>query len=372
MTQVTAAVRRPRLRVFGSGPVATAFALFALRQGFGPEDIALEAPPADLPATLAARVLAMSLGSWQLLARIARRPPAAPIETVDVSIPGHLGRTRITAREMGVPAVGWVVRYGDLLGALREAACAAGLVPPLRGEAPHAAPGIAPADEVEVHAVGDAGDRADELRFDQAALLAEVEVASAQAAHAFECFTADGPLALLPLPEPRRYALVWCARPQDSRRRAELAPVALGEELQAAFGWSLGRLAFVTPPAVVPMVRRARRELVCGRAVWIGNAAQALHPVAGQGLNLGLRDAVELARCLGNAADRGRPVPMALHDYARARRLDRSGTIALTDTLARAFRFAPLRGVQSLALAALDVAPAARARLARQFMFGVR
>jgi 2-octaprenyl-6-methoxyphenol hydroxylase len=313
----------PVVQVTGSGPVALAFALFALRQGIDRRRLRLERRAEPLPAALAARQLALSLGSWQLLRRIARPPPAAPITTVDVSVTGHAGRTRIAAAQLGVPALGYVVRYAPLLETLREAAGKAGLL-----DAPGPAAGEAPPAGLCIHAEGDAGEDASVLDFDQAALLAEVETEHAHGTTAWECFTPEGPLALLPLPEPRRYSLVWCASPAQSRRRAGLDAAALAAELQAAFGWPLGRLAIASPCFVAPMVRRTRREVARGGEVWIGNAAQALHPVAGQGLNLGLRDAYELARSLGEAR-RGRSADAALHG-AWVRRTDRLGTIGMT------------------------------------------
>ncbi len=351
------------LRVVGSGPVGVAFALLAARAGFAPETIALERAEGAVPPAVARRVLALSTGSWQLLARIATPPRAAPIELVDVSVLGHPGRTRIAARDCGSPALGHVVRYGELLACLLRAADAAGFASTAAAASPSG---------VVVHAEGDAGDDASVRQFDQAALLGEVAAASPRVGAAFECFTPDGPLALLPLPEPSRYSLVWCASPEHSRRRAELAPEALSAELQSAFGWQLGELSVDPQPIVWPMVRRARRELVAGNEVWIGNAAQSLHPVAGQGLNLGLRDAFELASVLGDARAARRNLGLALERYRARRRLDRGSTIALTDTLARIFSPAPLRPLESIALSAIDSIPAARTALARQFMFGLR
>jgi 2-octaprenyl-6-methoxyphenol hydroxylase len=357
----------PDIQVTGSGPVALAFALFALRQGVDRRRLRLERRDEPLPAALAARQLALSLGSWQLLQRIARPPAAAPIATVDVSVTGLPGRTRITAAQMRAPALGYVVRYAALLEALRDAARSAGLF-----DLPDPGEGEASPAGLRIHAEGDAGEDASVLEFDQAALLAEVEAGNAHGTTAWECFTPEGPLALLPLPEPRRYSLVWCAAPAQSRRRAALDPAAQAAELQEAFGWPLGRLAIASPCLVAPMVRRTRREVVRGDEAWIGNAAQALHPVAGQGLNLGLRDAFELARSLAEAAAEGLAADAALRRFAQARRADRLGTIGLTDALARIFTVAPLRPLQSVALAALDLAPPARSALARRLMFGHR
>lgn len=361
------------LRVAGSGPVALAFALFSLRQGFARECLRLDDRDGPVPPALAARQLALSLGSWQLLQRIAPAPAAAPITTVDVAVAGHPGRTRITAAELGVPALGYVVRYAALLQALRSAATDAGLLRP--PAPPDAGPGADTREtrpQVTIHAEGDTGEDAAVRRFEQAALLAEVEVETASTGTAWECFTREGPLAMLPLPEPHRYSLVWCASPAESERRAALSPEALAAELQSAFGWTLGRVAIVTPCHVAPMVRRQRRRITSGDAAWIGNAAQALHPVAGQGLNLGLRDAFQLAGCLGDALVRQESPAAALARFAALRRADRHGTIALTDAFASMFTWTPLRPLQSAALAALDLARPARSALAQRLMFGHR
>jgi 2-octaprenyl-6-methoxyphenol hydroxylase len=371
------ASRAVRVRVVGSGPVSLAFACFARRQGIAAQRIELDRVPGPPAPALASRTLALSLGTWQLLARIALMPRAAPIGTVDVTVSGLPGRVRLTARELGVPALGYVVRYSDLLAALERALDAAGFRDTIASEAqPLAAPPSSPSPSpLVVHAEGDTGASASELAFAQSALLAEVEVEAAGGSPllpAYERFTVAGPLALLPLPEARRYSLVWCASPEESERRASLSPDALAAELQDAFGWSLGRLSLASTPFVAPMVRRSRRRIAGEREAWIGNAAQALHPVAGQGLNLGVRDAFLLARCLGEAQASGADESTALASYARARRLDRSATIALTDTLARIFSVQPLRPLQSLTLAALDLLPSARSGLARQFMFGFR
>lgn len=371
------------LEVLGSGPVASAFALFARRQGFPARALGLARRRGPLPAGLAERVLALSLGSWQLLGRVALLPDAAPIRVVEVRVPGHPGRTRITAGDLGVPALGYTVRYGALLEAL-DAAVDAWLGSP-EGE-PTADPAgdarreAAVADRgpggqtpvVTVHAEGDTGEDARTRSFRQSALLADVVCADDHGGTAFECFTAQGPLALLPLAPARRMSLVWCAPPAECARRAALGAGALAAELNAAFGATLGELRIAGAPAVAPLARRARRALARGDEVWIGNAAQALHPVAGQGLNLGLRDAFELARALGDAVHAGGDPAGALQRYARGRSLDRAATIGLTDLLASIFTAAPLRPVQSAALAALDLVPPLRAAVARRFMFGLR
>lgn len=348
--------------VRGSGPVGLAFALFLVRQGFDPAQIELDRD-APIPDALGTRALALGRGSLQLLARIARLRDAAPILEVEVSLRGHAGRTRIRAAEMGADSLGAVVRYRTLVQVLREAC--AGL--------PFAGTGaLAGTAAVTVHAEGDPGDAGARREFDQAALLFDVVAERGSRGIARERFTDEGPLALLPLPEPGRCTVVWCSSPARARARRALGRERLAAELAAHVDPAAGPLAVCTDPVTVPLVRRTRSEVVRGREVWIGNAAQALHPVAGQGLNLGLRDAFELARCLGEAGARGDALDAALGRYALLRRSDRRASVALTDFLARIFTVAPLRPLQSVALAALDLAPAARSLLASRLMFGRR
>jgi 2-octaprenyl-6-methoxyphenol hydroxylase len=364
-----AAAADPRWHIVGAGPVALAFALFLVRRGVPASAIALDpSPEADtpLPPALAARTLAISQGSRQLLERIATMPKAGRIDRVEVSLRGHAGRTRIVAADLGMPALGHVLRYGPLVRALRDAARAHRWAPvPAAGEAP----------ALCVHAEGDAGDDADTRDFGQCALLGEVSAPRAPAAllgTAFERFTPDGPLALLPLPEPARWSLVWCDRPERCEARRDAAHRSLSAELQARFGDALGELEVDGPLAVAPLVRRARRAVVGASQAWIGNAAQSLHPVAGQGLNLGLRDAFELADALAPVRLRGASLAGALDGWARGRRLDRTVTIGLTDLMAASFTWPVARPLQSPLLAALDAIAPLRRPLALHLMFGHR
>lgn len=352
------------LRVTGSGPVAVAFARFLQRRGVTAERIAIDLRTEPPPA-LAARAIALSHGSLQLLGRIATLPRAGRIERVEVSLRGHAGRTRIRAQDLHTPELGCVVRYGALMDALRTAADACRLEP------------TEPAGEpaLVVSADGDPGGAADVRDFEQAALLLEVEAPRADPQRrgtAFERFTPVGPLALLPLPEAGRWTVVWCDAPAACEARRSADDTTLAHELGQVFGDALGPLAVVGPRAVAPLVRRARRTLVEGDRVWIGNAAQALHPVAGQGLNLGLRDAFGLADAVAPVLLRGAPLHPALDGWQRRRRADRGVTIALTDLMAESFTWPLVRGLQSQVLAALDLVPALRRPLASQLMFGRR
>ncbi|HMN82628.1 MAG TPA: FAD-dependent monooxygenase [Burkholderiaceae bacterium] len=352
----------------GDGPVGLALALFLLREGLPAADIELPATRGEPPGWLAARPLALGHGTWQLLSRIVPLPPAAPIRRIEVSLEGRAGRTHLDARDAGVPALGQVIRHRDLVAALRSA---------LRGHRFASAAGPAPqtGDAVRVHADGDTGADARERSFDQHAVLAELNTGLADTGTAFERFTAEGPLAMLPLPEAGRYALVWCGTPQDAERRLALSEAGFIDELSGRLGGRFGALSLAGPRAAAPLVRKARAQTVAGRDVWIGNAAQALHPVAGQGLNLGLRDAFVLARCLGDARAGEATIAAAaaaLQRYRRERRFDRQALLGITDTLAAMCTLRPLRPLQSVALAALDLAAPARQTFAARLMYGFR
>src|SRR5690606_23320953 len=131
--------------------------------------------------------------------------------------------------------------------------------------------------------------------YDQHALVTSAQATLPRAGWAWERFTREGPLALLPHPlDAQAYSVVWCSPPERAAELAGLDEAAFSAALSAAFGSRLGRLTSGAPGHVFPLALTARRALVQGRSVAIGNAAQTLHPVAGQGLNLGLRDAARL------------------------------------------------------------------------------
>jgi len=218
-----------------------------------------------------------------------------------------------------------------------------------------------------VHAEGAAPD-AEEKRYAQDAVVALVLTDPPAHSAAFERFTPEGPLALLPFAG--RYAMVWSRRPEKARALAAAPDAEFLAELTAAAGHRPGRPVKVEARAVQPLVLRVRAARIAPRAVFIGNAAQTLHPVAGQGLNLGLRDAWDLAQVWRRSSDPGDAA--TLERYAARRRLDAAATIRVTDFLAGAFlgsnRFA--RGARGAALAALDVFPPARRFFARRMIYG--
>lgn len=337
--------------IHGAGPVGCtlALALAGAQHRVRLVEPRRDAPPAFRPLALshASRLILERAGAWGSF-------PATPIESIRVSQAGAFGRTRLEAAEAGVPALGYVTRYAGLVAALRA-----------RVSIEHDA-GDTPA-LLTVHAEGSPGE-ARERRYGHDAVVARVQAAPPSQSVAYERFTADGPLALLPLAG--EWALVWSALPGRAAALAAAPQEEFLQALQAACGDRAGRFSAVHDRACVPLALRTRASRVAPRAVYIGNAAQALHPVAGQGLNLGLRDAWDLAQALHAADDPGDERLLAR--YAAQRRLDAAATIGVTELLARGFLGAnPLaRAARGAILTSLDILPAARRFFARRMIFG--
>lgn len=389
------------LLIVGAGPVGLALALALKDAGL---DIvladarareAVTKDPRDLALAHGTRLTLQRLGVWNGL-------PSTAIEHIHISHQGGLGRTLIDAAEHELPALGYVASAGALAAALREAVDAAGIPVFDETEITNLAAGeddvIAslagagrptPTLRARLAACAEGGLRAGdpnvvEHDYGQHALIADVQVAGGNRHTAFERFTPQGPVALLPKGD--GYALVHVARPETADELLALDDAAYLARLQAHIG-GRARLTGVGPRLRYPLVLRYRRSTIAQRTVWLGNAAQTLHPVAGQGFNLALRDVWALADALLRAREAARrgsadtaPSPFdagaaaVLARYANARGLDRLGTIRFTDTLVRVFSndFAPLRHARGAALFALDLIPPLRNFVARRMMFGAR
>jgi 2-octaprenyl-6-methoxyphenol hydroxylase len=187
---------------------------------------------------------------------------------------------------------------------------------------------------------------------------------------AYERFTPRGPMALLPVEG--RYALVWTASPREAQRLAALDEPQFLRELQDSFGDRAGRFTAVAGRASFPLKLRTVNTPTALRTVIVGNAAQALHPIAGQGLNLGLRDAASLAAAIASTASERIGDAGMLSAYRESRRRDAARGVAFTDFLVGAF--ADSRRIptwsRGLALAALDLFPPARRALASRMIHG--
>ena len=209
------------------------------------------------------------------------------------------------------------------------------------------------------------------VEYGQTALVTTVQSSLPHHNTAYERFTEQGPLALLPV-SGKHLAVVWTR----SHEHAE-ALMAGGEseflaELQACFGYRLGSLKLVAPRRAFPLSLIRAEKMVCGRVVIVGNAAHQLHPVAGQGFNLGIRDVSKLAEMLiqqtHSQGDLG--ATELLNDYARQRQYDHSKTISFTDKVVRIFSNAwlPVAALRNTGLTMLDHLPFAKQILARHAM----
>ncbi len=350
------------IAIIGAGPVGCALAL-AL-QDSGLRIVLVGNRPAAGDAVAAAlRPLALSYASRLILERVGAwdRLPVSPIEHIHVSQAGGFGRTRLSSAELGLPALGYVSDYAEVALHLAQAVAPDRFVP--RDAAP-------PRARLVVHAEGAPSGEAPVKDYGHSAVVAAVDCEPAAHTTAWERFTPEGPLALLPCSG--RYGLVWSRHNAAAPALADMGDDEFLAGLQRAFGHRAGRFVKVGARAAMPLALRYRTAPARAGEIHIGNAAQALHPVAGQGLNLGLRDAWELAAMVRDAA------PAALGEFAlasrfsRARRLDARATIYMTDLLATLYvRRDPLSAaLRGAALAALDIFPPARRQFARRMVYG--
>jgi 2-octaprenyl-6-methoxyphenol hydroxylase len=294
----------------------------------------------------------------------------------------------MTREELGQDALGHIIRYRDIHITLRKA------LRLIQANSPnfawkHIDTNTAAQDiqaQCVVHAEGGLFKTQDWVEsgrdYEQSALVGLVEVENAAPHQAWERFTSEGPLAVLPSHYgPNVLNLIWCGTPSSSQARLALSDAEFLKSLQAEFGSRIGQFLKVQDRRLYELGLNYRKEITQGNEVWIGNAAQTLHPVAGQGLNLGLRDAYLLAEKLTALFSKPEDqkttllaVENTLQDYAQSRKLDRSATIGLTDFMARIFtsNLLPIVIGRGLALAALQWLPPVKTALARQMMFGRR
>ncbi len=291
-----------------------------------------------------------SFGLWPVLA-----DSATPIIAVHVSEAGRFGRLCLTAREMGVAALGQVVPAEALLAAIEDAAAAAGVAL----ESPAAATAAPLAGELREVAITSAGagktiparllviaDGAGsklrtslgigvrERRYDSMAWVTTASAARPQPGIAFERFTRDGTLAILPRAG-KKVGIVWALPEERSEEFAALEPKAFLARVEAAIGGRLGAFEPAAPIRRFPLAETRALAQTAERAVVIGNAAHALHPVAAQGFNLTVRDVAVLAECIGDEHNDSGAAP-TLARYARARRRDQARTRAFTGAIRRA------------------------------------
>ena len=422
------------IAIIGAGPIGLSLAHWLLRDSpwhitlidsHSPVNIARHLPCASTknhtpitPKTETAkqtqRALALSAGSRLLLEELGVWPhrDSTAIHTIHVSQRHHFGRTLIQREDYAIDALGHVVTYTALRSQLEATLLARAthygkrfnwwhnsqVMPSFEQSKPCCSVTLSvkknSADNnientlqlchagLVIHAEGTllpqstlASAQSHQQRdYQQTALIGTITCDTPKIHWAWERFTAEGPLALLPLgidqsSNKAAFSLVWVANDNHSKRRLALHDDAFLSELNTVFGQRLGKIQSICARQIFPLRLRTSESLVHDRHVFVGNAAQTLHPVAGQGFNLGLRDAWSLAHTLRHSTS-----DMQLAAFAQARQQDRQRTIAITDLLPRVFcsPCSPLKQLLGLGIATLDAVPPVRHMLAKHMMFGYR
>ncbi len=379
------------LIIIGGGPVGMALAL-ALR-GSGVAALLLEARGVPektedmrpLALSHGSRLILQRLGVWQAL------PSVTPITTIHVSNRGGFGRTVLTASDVGVPALGYVVNHHDVFRATHEALQSCGIdyldgaqVTRLEtsaelGKVEFQHDGVAKLAAAKLLVLADGGRLSGQVEgitqhvreYHQWAVVARIKTALPQCGVAYERFTPDGPVALLPLGE--YFALVWTVSPTAAQEILGLDNAAFLTRLHDHFGDRLGNFVDASKRSGFPLALKYADPVTAQRVALVGNAAQTLHPVAGQGFNLGLRDAWELAdEIIASAAETGTPAMLAR--YRHRRQMDSGAGRVFTNSLVKLFSNDDplLRSMRSLGLSALDCLPPVKRFVARRMMFGAR
>lgn len=384
--------------IVGGGPVGLAIALALTHSHAGGEITVLEASPREKQIN-SDRNIALSLASWRFLERIGVKTAeliakhGTDIRVVEVTQQGAFGWLKLDAKELGESALGAAVPYPYLKAALDDAVVARGIHVLWNAEATRVAlegararVSLATGESLVADCVALADGsktsadsmmpefKSFERNSGQIAVIAKVRATKPTLNVAYERFTAGGALALIPraadagVPE---WTLVWARDQADAERLLALDDPSFSETINAAFGGAMGTLSVSSKRTSYPLVWRFVEPRVRGAVVAVGNAAQALHPVAAQGLNLGFRDAHDLANLLQNTNHRNlesESVTAALNRFARARALDRVATFGFSGLLAYGFDRGGwlLDAPRGLGLFALQMLPPAKRELLRR------
>ncbi|KPC54304.1 FAD-dependent monooxygenase [Amantichitinum ursilacus] len=381
------------IAIVGGGPVGALVAQRLARQGR--QALVIEARDATATPPSDPRALALSWASYQALDEAGLWSDAlAPtaIQKVHVSQQGSLGRTGLDADELNLPALGFVVPYETLAAQALQHMVAGSVqiaantrVSRIQTLSRYAALTLqTAAGEAQMTArlviLADGGKLIDQVHgvtqtvrpYNQHAVLARMTPNTPHSHIAYERFADDGPIALLPFGTD--FMLIWTQTPEQAEERLGMDDAAFMAAVAARFAGRLDGFSAVGPRKSWPLALKTLDRVYAPRTVMIGNAAQTLHPVAGQGLNLGLRDAAVLADVLASTPDPMLGEASMLQRYAALRRKDAGIVTHFTDTLITLFdRPNPaLKHARSLGLLALDQIAPLRRGFARRMVYGVR
>jgi len=343
------------------------------------------------------RAIALSFGTSRIFNGMGLWSDIYPLTTaikrIHVSDQGRFGFTRLDHQQEGVDALGYVITARDLGKTLVQkldrlhnlTLVSPATLTDLRLDKELATAVISRDGESEsitarLIVAADGGNSIVRQKLDinttdhdyqQTAIIANVSPERPHQFVAYERFTRHGPLALLPMDD-NRCALVWTHSPEDANRVLELDDESFLAELQASFGNRLGRLLKAGKRSAYPLKLVRAQEQVRTRLALIGNAAHTLHPIAGQGFNLGLRDVATLAQTIVDVMQSGQDIGEleVLKEYAQWRSRDHRQVIGFTDTLVNTFsnHFPPLTFARNLGLLATDIIPPLKHSLARHSM----
>jgi 2-octaprenyl-6-methoxyphenol hydroxylase len=376
--------------VVGGGPVGCAAACAMADAGL---DVAVLEANADTRKAPDSRTLALSWNSRLILQRLgvwSDDLPATAINTIHVSHRGHFGRACLNAADLRLPALGYVLRFSDVHEALRTKARRLQIdyrsgfkVGAVRTGSPLSeVSGTSAAGDESLQArlvvVADGGaslsqsptQRIRDHDYRQVAVVGLVRSDRLHLNCAYERFTATGPIALLPCDE--EFAFVWTCVPKHADELLSLNDSDFVNQLRSAFGDRAGRFIGTRLRSSFPLILRVVRQPKEASVVLLGNASQTLHPIAGQGFNLGLRDAWDLADVIRAAPVDTLGSAAVTSQFLKQRRTDRFGAITLTHSLAKLFSndFTPLAIGRGIALAMLDTLPPLKRDLMRRMIFG--
>lgn len=391
--------------IIGGGMAGASLALALANIGIENAVFEAFAPESNAQPGFDDRTVALSAASLNILKKLGLEKDlysvAAPIKNIHVSDQGHCGFARIDAQECGVPALGAVIENWQLGQALNQAISKQSLIDyqapakvvDIQQSADEATLRIELSDgtqEVKAGLVVLADGARSPLRqqlhidaqindFKKSAVVCNLTTQLPHQHCAYERFTQDGPLALLPLTK-NRMALVWSKPTIEAQSLVEMDEAEFAKQLEEAFGARLGKITKVGARKSFPLIQLKAETLFRGRCVLIGNAAQSLHPIAGQGFNLGLRDVAELTEILVSVKEVSEDndkllaqqlgAYQVLRQYQENRQADREQTLWVTESLARLFSnpWLPLSISRNLLLKAMDVAPVAKGVFASQAM----
>jgi 2-octaprenyl-6-methoxyphenol hydroxylase len=384
------------LLIAGSGLAGNCLALALKDAGFRIAIIEantraqLHASPAgDRALALAAGTVMMldTLGVWQGI-----KHAATPIQHIHISDRGHFGKTRLSAQKEHIDALGYVIAARDIETYVANLVINAGIdiIAPAR------VAGLISGDQ-EICVNIKQNDQSQNLSakllvgadgglssvrqllninqlitdYGQTALITSVKSTIPNNYTAYERFTSSGPLALLPISK-NECAVIWTRSHEDADTLMLGREADFLVELQQCFGFKLGELTLIAPRRAFPLSLIRAEQMVAGRAVIIGNAVHQLHPVAGQGFNLGIRDVIQLAEMLIKQHEQNKDIGEAdfLNAYAVSRKKDHDWTIGFTDTLIKIFanEWLALAAARNIGLTLLDHIPAAKKLLTQHAM----